>query len=96
MKPMKPIIRVLLAVFIGAFMIQAIAWGKGNERFITHEVEETLNPFEAKEEKGKDYNPDKTYYNKYVIVETIEPSGFPLVFSTKVDTMSASFMSKSR
>lgn len=96
MKTIKIIKSFLIAVVAIAFMMQSVAWIKGNENFFTCETKENLNPIEAGEIKGKDFEADRRYYYKTVVVETVFPSGFPLVFNTKVDTISKTLHSRLR
>jgi hypothetical protein len=93
---MKVNLKISLAALLGLFLIQSIAWVKGNENFHTYKVEENLNPLDAKKEMGSNYKSGKVYFYKSIVVETISTSGFPLVFSTKVDTVSNELMSKTR
>jgi len=86
---MKPILILLSAIGISFFLIQAISWGKGNENFYTCETKDYINPIEASEIVVEgEYKAYKNYYYKLVIVETVTSSGFPLVFTSQIDTIS--------
>lgn len=96
MKTIKIIKTFFIAVVAMVLMMQTVAWIKGNENFFTCEKEEYLNPIEASEIKGKEFKSERCYFYKTVVVETIFPSGFPLVFNKKVDTISNTLHSKLR
>jgi len=88
---MKYVIRILLAVFMGGFLMTAVAWINGNENFFTYEYREEINPL-----KIKDPDINKSYYNTIVVIETITPSSTPLVFESKYDTISSGIIERRR
>lgn len=88
---MKDLRRILLAMFIGAFMIHLIAWSNGNTNFYTYTIEEDVSLSII-----KDPDTDRKYFRETIIEETVSPSNFPLLFESKIDTVETSLKSRRR
>ena len=88
---MRAVTRVILAVVTGGFLMTAIAWSNGNEKYITHKNKEYVSPMEASKP-----DPDKDYFYETVVIETITPSETFLMFESKFDTLSHGFKSKNK
>ena len=88
---MKYVIKIILAVFMGGFLMTAVAWINGHENFFTHKYREDINPLNI---NNADMN--KYYYSELVVIETISPSTTPLLFVSKYDTISNEIMSRNK
>jgi hypothetical protein len=88
---MKDLKRILLALVIGAFMINLMAWSNGNTNFYTFTIEENVSLSDI-----KDPDIDRRYFRETVIEETVYPSGFPLLFESKIDTIKTSLKSREK
>ncbi len=88
---MKNTIRTISATIFGLLLINLIAWSSGNKNFYTHKIEEGVSPLDVVEP-----DLDRHYFTETVIVETVIPSKFPLIFESKFDTMSVDLKSCSR
>lgn len=88
---MKNTLRIISSLIIGILLINFMAWSSGNTNFYTYEVEENVSPLDV-----VDPETDRQYFNETVIVETVTPSKFPLIFESKFDTLSIELKSHSR
>lgn len=82
---MNPTIRIILFIFVSAFVLTLTAWLRGNENMYTYEERVQINPVELK--SVKDYNPSYDYYRIYTLVDIVKPSSIPGVFETTTDTL---------
>lgn len=93
---MKNVIIFLSTVVLSAFMISILAWSKGNTNEYEIKTETDIMYSNVEAELGKAPEPNKEYFYKTVVIETVSPGKFPGTFESKLDTITHEIMSKSR
>jgi hypothetical protein len=92
---MNPVLRFFLFTVISGIVLVLTAWIFGNENIYTYDVENKINPIEAKS-LVQSYDPERDYFRRVTLVKVSKPGSFPGTFERTVDTVNVNIIGRIR